>query len=196
MFEPLSHGRAALAIVVLTILSACAAGRPPVIETLDERTGVSITYSRTPIIMSPDTPYDRESARDFVQIGVIEVNRMGSLDYYLWLGITDIGHMESANGHPSGFDSIVLNVDGEIVPLEVHGWAAAAINLSEPVYRKLYSTSADAYYPVTLGQIQLLTNVDSITLLTSDSAPREFVPWYQQSTAKDDITEFLRIVTQ
>jgi hypothetical protein len=131
-----------------------------------------------------------------VQIGAIEVNRMGTLQYYLWLGISEMNYEATASKQPEGFESIVIDVGGEKIPLDVLGWTENAIGVSEPVYKKLFSTSVDAYYQVTLEQIQLLNEVDGIKLLTTGSEPREFVSWYRQDTAKDDLAEFLQSVTQ
>ena len=183
-------------IAVVVALSACATEQTAVIEKLDDLTAVTYTYSRTPIILSPDTPLDRENTRDYVQIGAIEVNRMGTLQYYLWLGISEMNYEATASKQPEGFESIVIDVGGEKIPLDVLGWTENAIGVSEPVYKKLFSTSVDAYYQVTLEQIQLLNEVDGIKLLTTGSEPREFVSWYRQDTAKDDLAEFLQSVTQ
>lgn len=185
------------------ILSACAAGQLPVVEKLDDLTAVTITYSRTPIIMSTDTAFGPATARDsvrigrdYVQIGAIEVNRMGTLQYYLWLGISDVKYTESMDKHPEGFESIVFTVGGEEFQLDVRGWAQEAIGASEPVYEKLFRTTADAYYEVTLDQIQLLTEADGLKFRTIDSVPKEFVLWYRPTTAKNDLAEFLRTVMQ
>ena len=186
----------ALSMVVLTIVFGCATGELPVVEKLDERTSVTITRSRTPIIMSPDTPYDRETPRDYVQIGAIEVNRMGTLRYYLWLGISDMEHMASDNLRPNGFESIVLSVGGEELRLDVLGWTAEAIGASEPVYKKIFPDSDDAYYRVKLDDIQSLTAVGALTLRTTGTKSKEFIPWYKQTTAKEDLAEFLRVVSQ
>jgi len=186
----------AFSIVVLAALSSCAAGQAPVVEKLDELTAVTYTYVRTPLILSPDAPLDRAHARDYVQVGAIEVNRMGSLKYYLWLGISEIEHVESSGTHHDGFKSIVLIFGDRKFPLDIRGWTQEAIGVSEPVYQKLFSTSVDAYYEVTLEHVRLLAEEDSMTLLTSGSAPREFVSWYRQTTAKEELAEFLRTVLQ
>jgi hypothetical protein len=64
------------------------------------------------------------------------------------------------------------------------------------VYQKLFPDSADAYYSVTLDQIRLLTDSDNLKLLTSGSAPEEFVSWYSQTTFESDLAEFLGAVVQ
>jgi hypothetical protein len=191
-----SHFSTAISIAVLAILSACTAGQPAVIEKLDELTATTVTYCRTPLIMSPDTPHDRESRRDYVQIGAIEVNRMGALEYYLWLGITEVNQVAATDIHPEGFASIVLAVDEKSIELDVKGWSPGVIGTSAPVYQKIYPDSADAYYQVTLDQVQLLADSDNLTLHTTGSAAREFVSWYSQTTFESDLAEFLREVME
>lgn len=190
------HLSKVVSIAIVTILSACTVGQPIVVEKLDELTAVTITYGRTPIFMSPDTPFDREAERDYVQIGAIEVNRMGTRQYYLWLGISDMSQAASAGRQPEGFDSIFLIVQDEEVRLDILGWTPEVIGASEPVYEKLFATSADAYYQVTLDQIQLLTDSGGLKLRTTDSTPIEFVPWYKQTTFEGDLSEFVRTVSQ
>lgn len=196
MFERIRHFSAATPLAILAILSACAAGQPPVVEKLDELTAVTITHNRTPFVMSTDTTYDPEAARDYVQIGAIEVNRMGTLKYYLWLGISEMQYTENTDQPPEGFESIVFVVAGEEFQLDVLGWTQAAIGVSEPVFKKLFGTSVDAYYAVTLEQIQLLTEADAMIFRTTGSAPKEFVSWYKQTTAKNDLSEFFRTVLE
>ena len=183
-------------IAIFAVLSACATVQPTVVERLDEQTAVTITNSRTPIIMSPDTPHAAGTARDYLQIGAIEVNRMGTLQYYLWLGISNPEHMAGAIERPKEFESIVFVAGSERIRLDIRGWTPEAIGASEPVYRKLFRNSSDAYYQVTLDNIQQLADADSLTLYTTGSEPTEFVPWYEQTTAKDDLAEFIRVVRQ
>ena len=182
--------------VILAVLSACATEQTAVIETLDDLTAVTVTYSRTPLVMSPDTPLDREARRDYLQLGVIEVNQMGSLQYYLWLGITLVNQDSYAGKQVEGFESIVLAVNDISFALDVKGWTPGVIGTSEPVYQKIFPDSADAYYSVTLDQIRLLTDSDNLKLRTSGSAPEEFVSWYSQTTFEGDLSEFLGAVVQ
>lgn len=182
-----------MSIAVFAILSACAAGQPPVVEYLDEVTAVTITHSRTPFVMSIDTYSD--AARDYVQIGAIDVNRMGTHQNYLWLGISEVRYTESANGHPEGFESIVFSVGGDEFQLDVSGWTQAAIGAGEAIYEKLFQSTVDAYYEVTLEQIQLLTDADTFKFRTLGSTPKEYVTLYKSVAAKEDLAEFLRTVS-
>jgi hypothetical protein len=185
-----------LGIAILTLISACATQQPPVVEKLDELTAVTITYSRTPYILSQDTTFDRANERSFLQVGSIEVNQMGSLDYYLWLGISDMSEISSAQDRPEAYESIVLVADNAEMRFDVLGWAATAIGASEPVYNKLFATSLDAYYPITLDQLQLLADAADLKLRTKNPAAREFIPWYKQATSRADLAEFLRVTSR
>ena len=191
-----SHFSIVFSIAVLTILSSCTTVQPAVVQKLDELTAVTITYCRTPLIMSPDTPYIREARRDYVQLGAIEVNRMGALEYYLWLGITEVDQVAAIDNHPEGFASIVLAGDEKSIELDVKGWSPSVIGASAPVYQKLFPDSADAYYQVTLDQIQLLADINSLSLRTTGSATKEFVSWYSQETFESDLAEFLSEVME
>lgn len=183
-------------ITVLLMLTACATEKPSVIEKFDELTAVTVTHNRTPIIMSTDTPISTRELRDYVEIGAIEVNRMGALRHYLWLGISVAGLTQSANGHPEDFESVVFVAGEENIQLDVLGWSHESIGTGARVYKKLFSSSIDAYYEITLDQIQVLADADAIKVRTSGSVPREFVLWYKPVTAKGDLIEFLKAVSQ
>jgi hypothetical protein len=187
---------AAISAIVLTVLSSCGAVQPTVVEKLDELTAVTITHGRTPLILSPDEPYSRANERDFLQLGAIEINRMGARKYYLWLGISDFNLMADETKYPEEFNSILLVGHGDTIRLDVYGWTAVAIGATDPVYERLFGSSIDAYYEVNLDQIRLLTDADNLKLRTTGSSPKEFGSWYKQATFRSDLSEFLQIVSQ
>ncbi|MBT8100578.1 MAG: hypothetical protein KJO82_12545, partial [Gammaproteobacteria bacterium] len=186
----------AVSIALATLLFACATSQSPVVEKLDELTAVTITYSRTPMILSPNTSYDPKAPKEFVQLGAIEVNRMGALEYFLWLGITDESVRKSAHENPPSFETVVVSAGDEEFQLDVHGWTQTSIGTSEAVYKKLFRTSLDAYYAVSLEQIRWLTEADGIRIRTTGDEPREYQLWYRPTTASDDLAEFVRVVSQ
>lgn len=185
---------AGLWAMVLLVLSACATEKSSVVEKFDELTAVTVTHNRTPIVMSTDTLSTRLDVRDYVEIGAIEVNRMGTRRQFLWLGISEVDITEGADGRPEGFGSIVFIAGDEEIQLDVLGWTHEAIGTSERIFKKLFSSSIDAYYEITLDQIQSLAEADDMKLRTSGSSPREFVLWYRPFTAKEDLSEFLKTV--
>jgi hypothetical protein len=190
------HLPTAILLAVLAILSACATGQPNVVEKLDELTAVTVTYCRIPLVMSRDVPFDDKTDRDYVQVGVMEVNRIGTFKYYIWLGITEVGQAANPGKRPAGFESVVFAAGDKNLQLDILGWTPEVIGTSEPVYKKLFLASADAYYPVTLEQIQLLTDVDNLTLRTTGSAPKEFISWYRKTAFESELVEFIRVVSR
>ena len=179
----------------VAILSACTAALPTVIEEMDETTAASVTYSQTSIGLSPDAIFDRENTRPYVDLGVIRINRNRIRRYFIWLGIWDINFAADMDQQPKQFESIVLLMDGEELPLDVLSWNHEMIGTSKRIYKKLFPQAIDAYYQVTLEQMQLLAGAQVIGVRTTGSQPREFVPWYKEEKAKADLAEFIRRVS-
>ena len=181
-------------ISVCVFVSACSANQPTVVQKLDELSAVTVTYGATPMVMSVDEPYGQSNERRYVQIGSFEINRMGSRTYYLWLGISGLDENHVASGSATAFESIELLLDNQSLNLDVVGWLPRSVGIGEPVYKKLYATSIEAYYPITLAQIQLLANSRTPKIRTAGSEPVEYMPWYQQSAFKKGLEEFLVMV--
>jgi hypothetical protein len=182
-------------LAALAFLSACATGQPPVVEKLDDLTAVTVTHSRTPLFLSPETETTGVTAREFVQIGVIEVNRMGALEYFLWLGIWDRDNFDSGAAQPEAYASIVILTETESMPLEIHGWSHASIGTSERAYKQIFPEELDAYYEVSIEQIKMLAEATSVKLETTGPESKRFVPWYNQDKGKADLQAFVSAVT-
>jgi len=182
--------------IVLTSIAGCSASQPMVSERLDEKTAVTITNTRTPLIMSPDAYFSDANAREYVQIGAIEVNRMGTREHFLWLGIWDIDHINSDAEKPLGYDTIQLLADGQSIPLRVHGWTHNSIGASTSSYKKIFAEDVDAYYKINLEQLEALNSAVAVKLRTTSATPKEFIPWYNQERASADLAEFYRVVSQ
>lgn len=193
---PIKILKMAVSVILLSVSTLCIAGKPPVVEKLDELTGVTITHSRTPLVLSPDSLYRRNQDKDYVEIGAIEVNRMGKLKYFLWLGISDLELLQRSELRPTEYKSIVLLLDDQPLRLELAGWTQAAIGAGEPIYKKFYQSSVDAYYPVTLAQIQQLARADGVKVRTTAAEPKEFIPWFKAVQAKNDLAGFVSTVAQ
>lgn len=127
-------------------------------------------------------------------MGAIEINRMGAREYFLWLGIWDIDHAESDDDHPLGYDSVQLNLDGEQLSLNVLGWTPEMIGASERIYKKIFPEDVDAYFRITLDQLNALSDATDIKLRTTSLQPKEFVPWYNQDKADADLAAFMERV--
>jgi hypothetical protein len=181
-------GVAALA----ALLSACASPSSLVSETLDPVTGVTVLRGTAPIVLYHDNSGYAAHARDYVYLGPVEVNRMGSYSYYLWLGIWSTMRYENPQSEQrDGFESVVLFADGEPLPLEFAGWTLDAIGVTQPVYVKPVASAADAYYRVTIDQIRLIAEAHDIQLRAGTARPRVYSLWESQGSAYASMRAFL-----
>ena len=197
MARRLQTRRAACRVATLlaaATLCGCGATPPAVNDTLDPLTGVTITSSSTPLVMYRDEPSRAAYARNFLHVGPLQINRMGDHQYFLWVGIWSTMRTPDVTASQSGFDSIILFVDGEPLPLDASGWTPAAIGTSEHVYVKPVASTLDVYYRVTTDQIRFIAEGSDIRLQTTGSSPRNFELWDEQTSAKEALRAFFREV--
>jgi hypothetical protein len=174
------------------LLAACVSSGPLVEQTLDPVTGVTVLRSMAPVVLYADNSAYAAHARDYVYLGPVEVNRMGTHSYYLWLGIwSTIRQTERLSTQRDGFESVTLFVDGQPLPLELEGWTLDAIGVSEPVYVKPVASAADAYYRVTVDQIRLIAESSDIQLRVGTARPRSYSLWDKQGSANASMHAFL-----
>jgi hypothetical protein len=178
-------------VAIASLLASCSAGNSLVAQKLDYVTGVTVTRSTAPVVLYRDNSAYAAHARDYVYLGPVEVNRMGSNSYYLWLGIWSTMRDEGRSAERDGFESVILYVDGEPLPLDLAGWTLDAIGVSEPVYVKPVASAADAYYSVTVDQIRLIAESSEIQLRVSTAQPKSYSLWDKQGAANASMRAFV-----
>ena len=171
--------------------SGCVSTSTLIEERLDMGTGVTVTHATAPIVLYHDNSAYAAHARDFVYLGPVEINRMGSYSYFLWLGIWSTISDAERSWQRDGFESITVYADGEPLQLELVGWTLESIGVSEPVYIKPVASAADAYYRVTIDQIRLIANAREIELHAGASPTRVYLMWDRQGSAHAALREFL-----
>ena len=177
---------------LIALLASCSTSAPLTVEKLDPLTGVTVLRATKPIVLYRDNSAYAAHARDYVNIGPIEVNRMGTRDYFLWLGIWGTMRDDARLFRErDGFESIVLYADGEPLSLEIEGWTFESIGVSEPVYLKPVAGAADAYYRVTADQIRLLTTASDIVLRTGLVRSASYGLWDEQALPNASFKAFL-----
>jgi len=145
--------------------------------------------------MYRDNPSRTAYARYYLHLGPIEVNRTGTCQYFLWIGIWDTMQTADRSQHRDGFESIVLFADCDPLLLDLTGWTADAIGASESVYLKPVTSAADAYYRVTADQLRLITEATDIRLRTTGASPKEYELWDDQRAARNNLTQFLHLIS-
>lgn len=173
-------------------LTACADHEVRITERLDSLTGVTITYSQVPYVFYRDNSGVAAYARNLINMGPLEVNRMGEYRYYLWLGIWDTLQDTVPGAERDGFESIVIYADGEPLPLDIAGWSPEAIGASESVYVRPVSTSADAFYEVTVDHLRLIAAASNIRISTTGNRAYSYELWNDEKSANLSLLEFLK----
>ncbi len=185
-------GLPALATVLVVTITACASTSKLTSIYLDPRTGNTVTSNITPILLYRDNSAYAAYARDYVQLGPIEVNRSGQFRYFLWVGVWSTVQDPDSTNQRGGFDTVTVFADGEPLNLQLSGWTPNAIGASKAVYLKPVASAADAYYEVTIDQIRLLAEAQSIRLLTTATPSKEYHLWSNQERARQELVAFLR----
>jgi hypothetical protein len=188
--------RAIALFSVAVFIAACASATPPVVNKLDENTGVTVTYSRTPFVFSPNETVDDYSAAEYVQVGMIEINTMGSLRYYLWMGVSEPKFAEKEGSVSERFGFVDFDIDGREFRLDAIGSSHEAIGTSEPVYACLYKSTEDVYFDIELDQIGMFVAANDISFRNADSLSNVYRPWYKAVAPYEDLAEFHRTVIQ
>lgn len=186
-----SWSRVVGSVMVASLLAACGSSGPLVEQKLDAVTGVTVKRSTSPTVLYRDNSAYAAHARDYVYMGPVEINRMGTNSYYLWLGIWSTMQDDKRSAERDGFDTVIIYADGEPLPLEFAGWTLDAIGASEPVYVKPVASAADAYYRVTVDQIRLIAESSDIQLRVGTARPKSYTLWDKQGSANASIRAFI-----
>jgi hypothetical protein len=170
---------------------ACASSSDLIDEVMDPVTAVTVTICKVPLLFYRDTPSRAAHARDYLNVGAIEVNRSGSYQYFLWAGMWGTMQANDATEQRDSLESLVLFADGEPLNLELAGWTPATIGTSDHVYVRPVAEAIDAYYQVSADQIRLIAGAKSIRIQTTGSSPRNYELWDEQQTARLSLEAFL-----
>jgi hypothetical protein len=182
-----------LAVFAATALAACAAVSSAVGERLDPVTGVTVTFTETPLVLYRDEPARAAYARTFVNIAPLLVNRSADRRYYLWIGIWNTVVADDAVTQRDGFESIAVFIDGEPLFLELAGWTPDVLGVSEPVYVKPVASAVDAYYEITPDQVRRIAAASDVRLRTGGTNLRSYEPWDGQSGARESLQRFAEL---
>jgi hypothetical protein len=191
MGTAMSKLKKALLILLLSTCGACGSTNMTIRESLDPVTAVTVTRSSEPVLFYQDHSSRAAYARDYVNLGPFQVNRMGDYRYYLWLGIWTTLPVEISGDQRDGFESVTLFANGEPLTLRLAGWTPSAFGGSDDVYLKSVASAADAYYEVTFDQIRLIAASSDLRLLTSGTYPISYELWDSQRSAMNAFREFL-----
>ena len=180
-------------IVLLTaiICAGCSSSSDTVREKLDPETVVTVTMASAPMIFYRDNSAYATHSRDFVNVGPVRINNMGSNRFFLWLGVWSTIPSSPPTRQRDGFESITFFADGEPLQLTIAGWDGSVIGVSESTYVRPVASAATAYYEVTIDQIRLIAEARDLRILTSGPLQSGFELWDNQQSAVNSLREFV-----
>lgn len=177
--------------MLMTMTASCAGQAQLTNQFLDEQTGVTVTTVAAPLLLYKDNAALAAHARNFLNVGPVEVNRMGSHRYYLWVGIWSTMETADVDRVTEVFDTLTVIADGEPFILQLAGSTPSAIGASRPIYLKPVASASDAYYEVTADQIRFIAEASDIRIRPNTASFREYRPWSNQRAAYKGLKAFL-----
>ncbi len=166
-------------LILAAVLAGCAGSGS--LEQLDEQSGATIVRGSSVLVYARTEPRYSRSARDYVYLGPVEINRQGVREYYLWVGVAttiDRGFIAPEAQEPR---TLYVEVRGEPIELPLKAWhELVPTGLDEPMYSTTVPVREELAARVTLQQITLIgaASPASVSLATRDSgAPRAFGRW-------------------
>jgi len=186
--------RFASTLFVVLALAACGGTDALVADRLDPLTGVTVTSTTKPLVFYRDRSAQAAYAKDYVYLGPIEVNNMGTRDYFIWLGVWGSSDLTDRSLAMNDFETVVVYADGEPLSLDVKGWTPASIGLSEAPYVRPIASATEVYYRVTIDQIRLMAEARDLEIRAGSTGPRHYIAWESAATTAASMQTFLRKV--
>lgn len=147
--------------IFTALLGACASlpEDAPVLEQLDNETGLTIARLGHPMELYRETFMQRTAGR-FAFIAPFETNQMGSRELYLWVALP----VDPAPGlNP------VIEADGVVLDLPSPGRDAGAAGLTASPYRIPTPWSAMFYYKVDAALIAKLGDTSKLSIQVTET---------------------------
>ncbi len=170
--------RASLALLFMTGLTACAPTRSEVrlSERLEERTGITITTLDRPLEFFSPQPERGIDAASFADLGLAEINTMGTRSYYLWTSLL-WGRDDPAGTSTPKVASIAVESDKGCLLLD------AAKRIDPPGHVTLYAPQANwseqIVFSLTIDQVRAIATAQTLalTITTAPGEPQHFTLW-------------------
>lgn len=173
--------QAVIALLGAAWLAGCAGAPRTALERLDERAGLVLARAAEPLVFARTERRYSRSARDYLYLGPVEINRQGVREYFLWVGVAStLDRAFLAAPASAAPRALVITVDGEPLELPLLPWAdLVRTSRAEPVYGTAVPVSAQLAARVTLQQLALLERspLAAIAVDAGDGAPRGFARW-------------------
>ena len=162
------------AVLALLVMAGCASA-PAVKSRFDEQTGLTLVWLDEPVVLAHTVPRVATTARDYAYLGPLQLNRMGEIESYVWVGVASTLDRAAINEPPPALTSLVLLLDGVPMRLQLEPWTegvAPPYVIPAPL---LFSQRAR----VAGDQLQRIAGARSVVarFTTADGTDRRYELW-------------------
>jgi hypothetical protein len=180
-----------LAVVSLLALAGCAVQGSRVTEYLDPQTAVTIRAMSVPFVYAHEVPAIAANVRDYLSLGAIEVNNMGTRKHYLVL--VSWSTVDRAGAHAGRAplpERVAFTVGGRTLELAPVSHEARSLGIGEPPYRPPSGYVGESWYAVTPAQLRALSAAPPAEIALQQEADSETYVTWRGATA--ELEEFVR----
>lgn len=185
--------RMGLLATVALILAGCASRDLWPVERVDPETAIHLTIMAEPWIYALDDARQAANASDFLNVAVVESNRMGTRSY--WLNVVAWSTSARGPAAPGGSSTPTVDIrlgwpnrQMQLAPAQAGRAAAGA---SEPAIKVRAASSSDAWYPLTTAQVAELGAgaPTAVSLIDEAGRAQSYAAWQVDDSA---LTGFLK----
>ncbi len=182
-----------LSLAAALLLCGCATDTPRVHEYLDPQTAVTIRTLAAPVVYAHDAPALAANARDYLSLGLIEVNNMGARKHYLALvswSTIDRSRADTAAVPLPVPERFEMLLDGKLREFTPVSHEPRSLGIGGTPFRPPSGYAGEAWYAVTPAELRAFaaTPPELIALL-QDSDRVGYRTWKAADAA---VTEFVR----
>lgn len=138
---------------------SCTTTAVPLESRLDLNSGVTVQTLETPIVLARPIPRLATSARDYAYLGPVEINRMGTREYFLWIGMGSTLDRSFVGEPRPTATTLHLMLDGEPMPLPLSAWHQ---DIDTPPYAVGTPVHEHLHTRVSLDQLRRIARAGSI----------------------------------
>ena len=182
-------------LVATLTLAGCTASGPQVNEYLDPQTAVTIRALAVPLVYAHDAPAIAANTRDYLSLGVVEVNNMGTRKHYLavvsWTTIDR--HRVGVPPAPVP-ERVEMSIGGHARDLKPVSHEARSLGIGGALFRPPSGYVGEAWYAMTPADLRALAAElpDSVTILQDDGD----VAYHSWRGDKPAFVEFVRDIPE
>ncbi len=170
------------ALLLATTLAGCLGVSGPQVTTvdyLDPKTVNTVTHLSAPVVFAREEPSLAANVRDYLYAGPVEVNQMGEIRYYLWIGewstidrLPEEYDVTSATEETA--DAIVVWLDGQPNTLSDDRQPT----LGQMPYRGPVDSLRSKFFRVSRDQLRQMAVAQNVAVQLQDAAgSRRYQLW-------------------